>query len=277
MTGEKERCSRIYRYVSPYPGECCYSILARCRVYSGYSTSRFIYELTGTLRRLDRFLFMPFPYASSDISAFEIERAVNRHSCLPYTAPILDEEDLNLVRKLMSESVLSTGEQKRLTRHTGVTHWRKQFLCYCPLCVELDREQYGETYWHLIHQIPGVWMCPDHDVKIKESDIPVNSTRFELIPAEYAIHSLSQMQIQKETNTLLTLISTESQWLLENGFKIPLSVRKMILSDVFLSKKEELVLAYNLSDIEDCSHADIVWLILFLNCQGKRISTMDFY
>jgi len=34
----------------------------------------------------------------------------------------------------------------------------------CPLCAARDICQYGVAYWHRIHQIPGVSVCPDHAV-----------------------------------------------------------------------------------------------------------------
>jgi len=32
----------------------------------------------------------------------------------------------------------------------------------CPLCVKEDRERYGETYWHLSHQLQGIDVCHKH-------------------------------------------------------------------------------------------------------------------
>ncbi|WP_442892519.1 TnsD family Tn7-like transposition protein [Enterobacter sp. P82] len=34
----------------------------------------------------------------------------------------------------------------------------------CPLCAVRDICQYGVAYWHRIHQIPGVSVCPDHAI-----------------------------------------------------------------------------------------------------------------
>lgn len=37
----------------------------------------------------------------------------------------------------------------------------------CPLCMREDMEQYGETYWHLKHQIPYVNVCQKHKCRLK--------------------------------------------------------------------------------------------------------------
>jgi hypothetical protein len=35
-------------------------------------------------------------------------------------------------------------------------------LRYCLYCAEEDKNEFGETYWHRLHQLPGVLVCPDH-------------------------------------------------------------------------------------------------------------------
>lgn len=39
----------------------------------------------------------------------------------------------------------------------------------CLACMQRDRELTGWAYWHLEHQYPGVWICPDHEQPLRES------------------------------------------------------------------------------------------------------------
>ena len=39
-------------------------------------------------------------------------------------------------------------------------------LHICPKCVEEDREKYGEAYIHRKHNYSGIYICPDHHVKL---------------------------------------------------------------------------------------------------------------
>ncbi|SOY93242.1 putative transposon transposition protein [Cupriavidus taiwanensis] len=59
---------------------------------------------------------------------------------------------------------------------------------WCPDCVDSDRENLHETYWHRMHQLPGVWQCPIHGVDLVDSKIDRycldNSGRF---PAELIV------------------------------------------------------------------------------------------
>lgn len=35
-------------------------------------------------------------------------------------------------------------------------------LRVCPTCIVTDHDHLGYALWHLCHQLPGVWICPDH-------------------------------------------------------------------------------------------------------------------
>ena len=37
------------------------------------------------------------------------------------------------------------------------------------------REKYGETYWHRMHQIYGMNICPKHLCMLYESNVPIKS------------------------------------------------------------------------------------------------------
>tara|TARA_R110001599_G_scaffold353856_1_gene600439 strand:+ start:17605 stop:19176 length:1572 start_codon:yes stop_codon:yes gene_type:complete len=43
---------------------------------------------------------------------------------------------------------------------------------YCSLCASQDIWQYGVSYWHRIHQIPGIEACPYHQVLLVHQDLP---------------------------------------------------------------------------------------------------------
>lgn len=47
-----------------------------------------------------------------------------------------------------------------LTSGLGANHPLKS----CPRCVEEDCAVYGWTFWRRSHQLPGVWICPNHQV-----------------------------------------------------------------------------------------------------------------
>lgn len=46
-------------------------------------------------------------------------------------------------------------------------------LRYCPLCYQEDVQAYGESYWHRLHQIQAVTMCPIHQCEILYANVPM--------------------------------------------------------------------------------------------------------
>lgn len=41
----------------------------------------------------------------------------------------------------------------------------------CPACMQTDLDEEGWVYWHLVHQFPGVWICPVHGAPLRTSQI----------------------------------------------------------------------------------------------------------
>ena len=59
------------------------------------------------------------------------------------------------------------------------------FLRYCPLCVEEDRQKYGEAYWHRTHQIRNMQICSKHKCYLEQSEVTAKSEKcFTFCPAE---------------------------------------------------------------------------------------------
>jgi hypothetical protein len=48
-----------------------------------------------------------------------------------------------------------------------------QYFRFCLKCLQEDSNKYGETYWHRLHQIPGVLFCPSHKIPLQDSKTPL--------------------------------------------------------------------------------------------------------
>ena len=60
-----------------------------------------------------------------------------------------------------------------------------QYLKFCPLCADEDRRQYGEAYWHRVHQIRNMQICTKHNCRLVNSAVVAKSEQtFTLCPAE---------------------------------------------------------------------------------------------
>ena len=217
-----KRFPPIPRFATPLPDENCYSILCRCGVHAAMSTSKLCREMFGRQRNLYNYLWQPFrPEEVSrwfDDADERIPIYVQKHSCVPYRYPFVEKRCKAYLEDWNAGVPLSNGHYKRVTRLLGYRFWKKEHLCYCPDCVKEDRREYGETYWHMIPQLPGVTVCPVHMVPLEKSQLLVENTRYELLPAEYW---LPNQEPRKEKIPYEDLqVAMDSKWMMENGWQM---------------------------------------------------------
>lgn len=63
-----------------------------------------------------------------------------------------------------------------------------RYLKYCPMCVIEDKEEYGETYWHRVHQIRGMQVCTKHGCILYPSNVSaISYNSFSFQPAEFNV------------------------------------------------------------------------------------------
>lgn len=183
-------------FPKPYPDELLYSVFSRYYAKSGHlayiyaaeelyvkKTTRpdveFINELTAKVKNI----------LTKDIS---MEDIIQNYTMFPYYGRFLKYER----RKKAFEALVSMqGNYHNLlvipVRGVG-------WLRYCPLCVKADREEYGETYWHRIHQMAGVDICPKHFCKLKNSHIAISSKQSPcLVTAEEEVSEREEVCIEE--------------------------------------------------------------------------------
>jgi hypothetical protein len=93
---------------------------------------------------------------------------------------------------------------------------RSQLLRYCIECASEDRSKWGETYWHRIHNVTGVEVCPTHDVFLVDSTVPIrrDSNREIFVTAEKSIPQRGS-QPTKSTNATYGILAKGLAWLLQ--------------------------------------------------------------
>lgn len=166
----------ISYFPSIYPDELLYSQLARYYAKSGYLAYTFAAEdlfQSKTVRPDIEFLNAYTPDALRMITrTMPIEAIVMHHTMFPYYGRFIHPErrgqafDSLVNMGTEYHNLLSIPKRKdRFSRH----------LRYCPECVNDDRQKYGETYWHRVHQMVGVNICPLHHCYLIESDIVTSS------------------------------------------------------------------------------------------------------
>lgn len=88
--------------------------------------------------------------------------------------------------------------------HVSQVHEPK-YLQSCPQCRIRDVKEFGEAYWHRIHQIPGISVCPSHGVPLQRAISPaIKSTNSRsLVPSYLTPSEASWTPLREITPTKL--------------------------------------------------------------------------
>jgi Tn7-like transposition protein D/TniQ protein len=162
-------------FPDPHPDEILYSVWARlCDDVRYQSKQDVLRELFGSKhyrggvdlpRHLGSFVdHLPFGHT------YTVDWFIERHTLLPFYRPFLPPERIKRVRELM----INDGDDNPITSTLGVVRRETRSplrLRYCPSCVEHDRELFGECYWHRLHQVLGVEVCPIHMTFLENSPV----------------------------------------------------------------------------------------------------------
>lgn len=188
-------------FPEPYPDELVYSLFSRYQLYSGYPSHKAAMqdlfckrsdtpskEFIGNLNADAREIIT---------RVCPMDEMVLHHTMYPQYArfiPLAQKE--SALRHLGWDSTDVHHLFAVLPRVAGEQHLR-----YCPICAQADRKQYGEAYWHRMHQIRNMVVCPMHGCRLKASTVPAKSEQcFTFCPAELHI---TDMEVDREANPQL--------------------------------------------------------------------------
>lgn len=227
-----------------YPDELAYSWFARYCVYEGLRTkiqiSNTIYcnKLYYSNKSCDAPSKEFIGNINDDIkkyieNMYTLKNFVLDHTMYPQYARFVSlERKLNALQKLCYEY-----QDSRLLFSIMPRCSKEQYLKYCPLCTQEDREKYGETYWHRTHQIRNMIVCRKHKCKLNDSNIFINSKPTRLFITAESVLPYNDDVI--ETNSILQLKLAEY---MEQMFYEPIDFTQ----DISL----KTILYYNLKDTE---------------------------
>lgn len=174
-----------------YPDEMLYSWFARYHDHSGnVSSKQTIKELFG---KMSSVAVTDFPnnleVFYNNISHFNppnINDLVTNHTMYNYYTAFQSD----VMKSRAINYIIKGGKPGAIHMFLGIAastikNW--QYLRFCSSCVQQDREQYGEAYWHMSHQLPKVFYCHLHQELLHDSTIEFrNPHKHEFISAEKA-------------------------------------------------------------------------------------------
>src|SRR5260221_2079919 len=216
----------IASFCDPYPDELLYSVWARYgdRVRYPYKT-KVLQELFGSSNiRPNIDLPCYLKYFTDNLPPghrYTTDYFIDHHTLLPFYGVFLPSERLKSLKEQMNSSdpfsIYYRAGMTSGSRGIPVPSW----LRYCPRCVEEDRVQFGKCYWHRLHQVPGVELCPIHSMMLEQSLLPYRGAENELglVSAEQAIQLASPRPAASSPFfKFLMPIANEVFYLLEHPF-----------------------------------------------------------
>ena len=207
-------------FPTPYPDEILYSVLSRYHVRCGNPSARQTnISLWGNVYGKRLYL----PDGIENIAAqipqstnLSTERFIKENTIFPILKPFLTQEKCD---ELLNAMIFGDPNTYNLICFFKVFTMWHQRLRYCAKCAQNDMEIYGEPYWHRIHQLPSVYICPIHSTPTIDSDIELDELRWDyypLLPAQGTSTSQYEPDIVKK----LLDFAQDTVWLLQHGYDL---------------------------------------------------------
>ncbi len=222
-------------FPDPYPDELLYSACARFGDKSNYrNVATVAQELFGSSTGM---AVISFPNRIGHLVSvlppghtYTTDGLIDDHTPLRFYSPFIESGRSKIIRREMRGS-----HENRICSRLGINSGRlasPDALRFCPECMKADRQQYGETYWHRVHQLAGVHVCPNHAVFLIPSLAGCRERKSSkaFISADRIVNDRTIQPIDprcREHNILLK-IAQDAKWLLDWRGKPPASAERRL-------------------------------------------------
>lgn len=209
----------------PYEDEVLYSVLARYHVRSGNTsykaTMKDLFGSTSVTAVMDlpsniQNLVNNMPLNSR----YTEEYLIKSHTLFPFYSAFLPPERAEQVFESMKGENGGSIYSRTGIMASSIT--LNQYFIFCPVCAKEDKLQYGELYWHRVHQIPGVLICPKHYVPLYNSQVPVrgyNKYQYKAASEENCVKPDIDVIYADDVFEKLIRLAEDAQVLLNSDFE----------------------------------------------------------
>ncbi len=159
-------------FPTPYPDEVLYSTLGRYCIRSGNIKEIHNFEDLFSTRNCIGSMELPSKLdnliENMPINAiYTAEHFIYNHTLLPFYAAFTPPDRAKKVIDSMKGGIRGDAYIKLGLISNSID--LNRYFRFCPQCFKEDIKVYGESYWHRIHQVTGVFMCPKHKTPIYNS------------------------------------------------------------------------------------------------------------
>ncbi|MEE1673717.1 TnsD family Tn7-like transposition protein [Agarivorans aestuarii] len=150
------------------PGESCYSLVARAHLASPYGNWGYTNQVL--FGRVEVRLHAMLPGHLDALAAWaniDVNQLRLQGSAHPLFAFGLGAQDMRL-QLMRSESAYNASAVTTVGRLAASKLSFGHYLKSCPECMKQDEQSYGVAYWHTVHQVQGVTVCPIHQCRLQQ-------------------------------------------------------------------------------------------------------------
>ena len=161
-----------------YPDELVYSLLSRYHAENGYlgyiSTAEDLFVNPWNLPDIDFLNLLSDDALMHMMRNHTLKEILLNHTMFPYYGRFLDSDRR---KKAFSSLKSMNGNYRNLLSVQKNKTKKVRKIKYCPACKECDLKRYGQTYWHRIHQMTEINICPIHGCYLYESSVENSSKK----------------------------------------------------------------------------------------------------
>lgn len=212
----------------PARNESFYSACARYGSFAGYTTatsvnldlfgSRAPRVVAGIPARLGY-----FEHALPPGHRYPSARLIDEYTSFPYFAPFLTEERVARARAAMAANRPLAAQV--ISGSAAVSIRPADVPRYCPPCAREDRRKVKQAYWHRLHQLPGVEVCPAHEVFLEDAELPTPGAgrMHGYVTAQEAIGDPLPRHLSPSdpSHAVLLRLARDAEWLLNQRNLMP--------------------------------------------------------
>ena len=224
----------IIFFPTPYPDEILYSVFAR---YHDKSPNLNGSETAKDLFNVNRIVCcVEFPSLLANLlqnmplnNPYDVDRLIADHTLFSFYTAFTSPENKNLIRQYMLHR-----DADIYNKITGIINpmAENKFLRFCPKCNEEALERYGELYWHRVHQIRGIYICPTHKIPIYNSTVSLEENKYRYIVAtEENCIVEDEIVYEPEIFEKLSIIAGDIHWIL-NNLEIKTNIKDQYLNQL---------------------------------------------
>ncbi|MDC3424318.1 TnsD family transposase [Aquibacillus sp. 3ASR75-11] len=152
----------------------------------------------------------------------DVNKWIEKHTFYLYYTTFAKQD----VKKKVYDAMRDGKGQGSIHMLTGVMASKItefHYFRYCPCCVSEDIKRYGETYWHLSHQLPSVFVCPKHERLLLSSYVPFRGTNKHTYTGASTSILLSHKETSEYTHKTmkhLVYLTNESMKMIHNRYRL---------------------------------------------------------